>query len=85
MVLNSDFITGPGGTAEVIACAFKEKFAASDYLGRVLSKHAEIVLFHVMAEAPEAFIDVSIDQKLKKKIIRSLFGRPARRKLFMSL
>ena len=29
VVLNSDFFTGPQGAAEVIACAFKEKFAAS--------------------------------------------------------
>ena len=28
LVINSDFITEPGGAAEVIACAFKEKFAA---------------------------------------------------------
>jgi hypothetical protein len=28
LVINSDFITDPGGTAEVIACAFKNKFAA---------------------------------------------------------
>jgi len=27
LVINSDFITEPGGAAEVIACAFKEKFA----------------------------------------------------------
>ena len=28
MVINSDFITGPAGAAEIIACAFKEKFGA---------------------------------------------------------
>ncbi len=28
LVINSDFITEPGGAVEVIACAFKEKFAA---------------------------------------------------------
>ena len=28
MVINSDFITGPAEAAEIIACAFKEKFAA---------------------------------------------------------
>jgi len=28
LVINSDFITEPGGAAEVIACAFKEKFSA---------------------------------------------------------
>jgi len=28
LVINSDFITEPGGAAEVIACAFREKFAA---------------------------------------------------------
>ena len=27
LIVNSDFITEPGGAAEVIACAFKEKFA----------------------------------------------------------
>ena len=32
LVINSDFITEPGGVAEVIKCAFKEKFAAE--LGR---------------------------------------------------
>jgi cytidylate kinase len=28
MVINSDFITGPAEAAEIIACAFEEKFAA---------------------------------------------------------
>jgi cytidylate kinase len=28
LVINSDFITEPGGAAEVVACAFKEKFSA---------------------------------------------------------
>jgi len=28
VVINSDFFNGPQGAAEVIACAFKEKFAA---------------------------------------------------------
>ncbi len=28
LVINSDFITEPGGAAKVIVCAFKEKFAA---------------------------------------------------------
>jgi hypothetical protein len=28
LVINSDFITEPSGAAEVIECAFKEKFAA---------------------------------------------------------
>ena len=27
LVIDSDFITGPAGAAEIIACAFKEKFA----------------------------------------------------------
>jgi cytidylate kinase len=27
LVINSDFITNPGGAAEVIKCAFKEKFS----------------------------------------------------------
>ena len=37
------------------------------YLGKVLSKQAEIVLFHVMAEAPEAFRDVSADPSTEKE------------------
>jgi len=37
----------------------ERSFSASVYLGKMLSKQAEIVLFHVMAEAPEAFRDVS--------------------------
>jgi hypothetical protein len=28
LVINSDFITNPDGAAEVIKCAFKEKFSA---------------------------------------------------------
>jgi len=42
-------------------------FAASVYLGKMLSKQAEIVLFHVMAEAPEAFKDVSADPLTEKE------------------
>jgi hypothetical protein len=33
----------------------------------VLSKQAEIVLFHVMAEAPDAFRDVSADPLIEKE------------------
>jgi len=33
---------------------------AAGYLGKVVSKQAQIVLFHVMAEWPEAFRDVSL-------------------------
>ena len=39
----------------------ERSFAASVYLGKVFSKQAEVVLFHVMAEAPDAFRDVSAD------------------------
>ena len=39
----------------------EQSFAASVYLGKVISKQAEIVLFHVPAEAPETFRDVSAD------------------------
>ena len=45
----------------------ERSFAASVYLGKVLSKQAEIVLFHVMAEAPEAFRDVSADPLTEKE------------------
>ena len=45
----------------------EQSFAASVYLGKVLSKQAEIVLFHVMAEAPEAFRDVSADPLTEKE------------------
>jgi nucleotide-binding universal stress UspA family protein len=36
-------------------------FAAARYLGQVISKQSEIVLFHVMVEAPEAFRDLGTD------------------------
>jgi nucleotide-binding universal stress UspA family protein len=39
----------------------ERSYTASVYLGKVFSKKAEIVLFHVMAEAPDAFRDVSAD------------------------
>jgi nucleotide-binding universal stress UspA family protein len=39
----------------------ERSFDASVYLGKMLSKQAEIVLFHVMTEAPDAFRDVSAD------------------------
>ena len=45
----------------------ERSFAASVYLGKVLSKQAEIFLFHVMAEAPEAFRDVSADLLTEKE------------------
>jgi len=45
----------------------ERSFAASVYLGKMLSKQAEIVLFHVMAEAPEAFRDVSADPLSEKE------------------
>ncbi len=45
----------------------ERSFAASVYLGKVLSKQAEIVLFHVLVEAPEAFRDVSADPLSEKE------------------
>ena len=45
----------------------ERSFTASVYLGEVLSRQAEIVLFHVMAEAPEAFRDVSADPLTEKE------------------
>jgi len=39
----------------------EQAFAAACYLGKVISKQSEIVLFHVVAEAPEAFSDLSAD------------------------
>ncbi|MGD8963547.1 MAG: universal stress protein, partial [Desulfobacterales bacterium] len=45
----------------------ERSFAASAYLGKVFSKKAEIVLFHVMSEAPEAFKDASADPITEKE------------------
>lgn len=45
----------------------ERSFAASVYLGKMLSKQAEIVFFHVMVEAPEAFRDVSADPLSEKE------------------
>ena len=45
----------------------ERSFAASDDAGKVFSKQAEIVLFHVMSEAPEALRDVSEDPLTKKE------------------
>jgi nucleotide-binding universal stress UspA family protein len=45
----------------------ERSFAASVYLCNVLSRQAEIVLFHVMAEAPEAFRDVSANPSAEKE------------------
>ena len=45
----------------------ERSFAASVYLGKVLSKQAKIVVFHVRAEAPEAFRDVSADPLTEKE------------------
>jgi nucleotide-binding universal stress UspA family protein len=36
-------------------------FAAARYLGKMISKQSEIVLFHVMAQAPEVFSDLGAD------------------------
>jgi hypothetical protein len=35
--------------------------ATADYLDKMLTKQAEIVLFHVKAEAPEVFRDLRVD------------------------
>ena len=45
----------------------ERSFAACVYLGKVLLKQAEIVLFHVLVEAPEAFRDVSADPLSEKE------------------
>ena len=45
----------------------ERSFDASVYLGKMLSKQAEIVLFHVMAEVPDAFRDVSADTLTEKE------------------
>ena len=45
----------------------ERSFAAAVYLGNVIAKQAEIVLFHVMAEVPEAFRDVSADPVIEKE------------------
>jgi len=42
-------------------------YAALAYLGKLFSKQAEIVLFHVMTEVPEAFRDVSADLLTEKE------------------
>jgi nucleotide-binding universal stress UspA family protein len=36
------------------------------YIGRVISKQAQLVLFHVMGEVPEAFRDINIDPSISK-------------------
>jgi hypothetical protein len=45
----------------------EQSFSESCYLGKVLSKQSEIVLFHVVAEVPEAFSDVSADPLTEKE------------------
>lgn len=45
----------------------ERSFAASVYIGRMHSKQAKIVLFHVRAEAPDAFRDVSADPLTEKE------------------
>jgi len=42
-------------------------YAALAYLGKLFSKQAEIVLFHVKAEAPEVFSDVRADPLSEKE------------------
>lgn len=41
--------------------------AASAYIGKVLSKQAEVVLFHVMAEIPETFRDLNAESLAEKE------------------
>jgi nucleotide-binding universal stress UspA family protein len=41
-------------------------YAALAYLGKLLSKQVEIVLFHIMAEAPESLRDLSPDPSNEK-------------------
>jgi len=45
----------------------ERSFAAAVYLGKVLAKQAEIVIFHVMDKAPEVFRDVSADPLAEKE------------------
>jgi nucleotide-binding universal stress UspA family protein len=45
----------------------ERSFATSVYLGKMLSKQAKIVLFHVKAAAPEAFRDLSADPLTENK------------------
>ena len=45
----------------------ERSFDASVYLGKMFSKQAPIVLIHVMAEAPDAFRDVSADPLTEKE------------------
>jgi GGDEF domain-containing protein len=42
-------------------------YAALAYLGKLFSKHVEIVLFHIMAEAPESLRDLSPDPSYEKE------------------
>ena len=45
----------------------ERSFAASVYLGKVFARQAQIVLFHVISEAPEAFRDVRTDSLTEKE------------------
>lgn len=45
----------------------EQSFAAACYLGKVISKQSEIVLFHVAAELPEAFSDLDVDPLIEKE------------------
>ena len=42
-------------------------YAALAYLGKLLSKQVEIVLFHIMAEAPEPLRELSPDPSYEKE------------------
>ena len=45
----------------------ERSYVASHYLGKALSKQAKIVLFHVIAKAPEALRDLSADPLSEKE------------------
>jgi hypothetical protein len=65
-------MSGKGGVGKssriLLAIDRSERsFTASVYLGKVLSKRAEIVLSHVLVEVPEALNDVNADPLTEKK------------------
>ncbi len=45
----------------------EQSFTAVRYIGRVFSKQTEVVLFHVVAEVPEAFRDLAVDPSTGKQ------------------
>ena len=54
-------------------------YAALVYLGKLFSKQVEIVLFHIMAEAPESLRDLSPDPSYEKESIEAPCGLLVRR------